>query len=130
MKKSWLSMADGHPDAALADLFPGHSKARVFVSHPWRELLVGVLRRLGTSRDLTWYLGFNNRGGTLDIFGMLFANRCTWAHVLVTAAQAMGVPAASSLTEAELAAMGDEATRKCFATCQRPFDWKVERYNE
>jgi phosphoketolase len=92
-------------DAVLADLLPLHSKARVVVSHTRPELLAGVLRRLDTGRDLTWYLGFNNRGGTLDTFGMLFANRCTWAHVLATAARAMGVDAARWITESELAAV-------------------------
>ena len=90
-------------DAVLTELFPDHSTARVVVSHTRPEPLAGVLRRLDTGRDLTWYLGFINRGGTLDTFGMLFANRCTWAHALATAAQAMGVPATTWLTEPELA---------------------------
>ena len=47
-------------------------------------------------------IGFNNRGGTLDTLGMLFANRCTWAHVLEAAAKALGVDAARWL-----AAFGD-----------------------
>ena len=88
-------------DAVLTELFPDHSTTRIVVSHTRPEPLAGVLRRLDTGRDLTWYLGFINRGGTLDTFGMLFANRCTWAHVLATAAQAMGVPATTWLTEPE-----------------------------
>lgn len=120
MKNSWLSMADGHLDAAFADLFPGHSKARVVGSHTWLELLAGVLWRLDAGRDLTWYLGLNNRCRTLDILGRLFA----------TAAQAMGVPAASWLSDPKQPVIGDEATRRCCAERQRPIDWKIERYSE
>ena len=36
-------------------------------------------------------LGYRNRGGTLDVAGMLFANGCTWAHVLHAAAQLLAV---------------------------------------
>jgi hypothetical protein len=38
-------------------------------------------------------------------FGMLFANRCTWAHPLATSTQALGVDAAGWLGEGELAAV-------------------------
>ena len=33
-------------------------------------------------------LGYISRGGTFDVAGMLFANRCTWAHT-VDAAMAL-----------------------------------------
>lgn len=92
-------------DDALGALFPLHSQARVVLSHTRPELLAGVLRRIDTGRDLTRYLGFNNRGGTLDTFGMLFANRCTWAHVIGAAAQVLGADAAVWLSERELAAL-------------------------
>jgi phosphoketolase len=42
------------------------------------------------------YLGFINRGGTLDTFGMLFANRCTRAHVRLSVAQGLGCEPQSS----------------------------------
>lgn len=112
MRNPRLSMADSHLDAAFADLFPGHSTARVVGSHTWLKLLAGVLWRINAGRDLTWYLGFNNWGGTLDILGRLFA----------TAARAIGVPAASWLSDPELAAVGGEVTRRCCAECQRPID--------
>ena len=92
-------------DEALGALFPAHSRARVVLSHTRPELLAGVLRRIDTGRGLTDYLGFSNRGGTLDTFGMLFANRCTWAHVLATVAQVLGADAAVWLSERELAAV-------------------------
>lgn len=37
--------------------------------------------------------------------GMLFANRCTWAHVAAEAAQGLGVDPASLLSVEELAAV-------------------------
>ncbi|MDO9196857.1 hypothetical protein [Rhodoferax sp.] len=121
MNNSWLSMADEHLNAAFADLFPGQGKARVVVSHSWLKLRAGVLRRLDAGRDLSCFADLNNRGGTLGILGRSFA----------TAAQAMDVPAASWLSDPELADVGgDEVTHSCCAECQRPIDWKVERYNE
>ncbi|MDP1692166.1 MAG: xylulose 5-phosphate 3-epimerase [Burkholderiaceae bacterium] len=92
-------------DAALAELFPAHSPARVVLSHTRPELLAGVLRRIDMGRRTTAYLGFSNRGGTLDTFGMLFANRCTWAHVLTAAAATLGLDAHRWLSETELAAV-------------------------
>ena len=50
-------------------------------------------------------LGFINRGGTLDVAGMLFANRSTWAHVLEACAGLLAVPPASLLGADELAAL-------------------------
>ncbi|MBU0590429.1 MAG: xylulose 5-phosphate 3-epimerase [Gammaproteobacteria bacterium] len=92
-------------DKVINELFPMHSKARVVLSHTRTELLAGVLRRIDTGRKYTWYLGFNNRGGTLDTFGMLFANQCTWAHVLATAANALDVTVSSWLSDAEIEAL-------------------------
>jgi len=93
------------PQEAIDAMFPAYSAARVVVSHTRTELLAGVLRRIDTGPDRTRFLGFSNRGGTLDTFGMLFANRCTWAHVLHAAAQASGNHASEWLTPAELAAV-------------------------
>lgn len=91
------------PQAAIDFLFPDHSTARVVVAHTRPEPLAGVLRRIDTGRDRTFYMGFSNRGGTLDTFGMLFANRCTWAHVLARAALATGIDPELLLSEEELA---------------------------
>ena len=92
------------PDSALGATFPKHARTRVVLSHTRPEPLAGVLRRLDTGRDTTIFLGFNNRGGTLDAFGMLFANRCTWAHVLLAAARGSGLSETAWLTTPELAA--------------------------
>ncbi len=92
-------------DHDLAEIFPQHSDARIVVSHTRPEPITGVLRRIDTGARQTSYLGFINRGGTLDTFGMLFANRCTWGHVLARAAETMGLPPQSWLTAPEWAAV-------------------------
>lgn len=91
-------------DSSIAEMFPRHTKARVIVSHTRTELLAGVLRRIDTGPASTSYLGFINRGGTLDTFGMLFTNRCTWAHILDTVAQTMEYDVALLLDDDEVAA--------------------------
>ena len=55
-------------------------------------------------------MGYTNQGGTLDVDGMLFANRCTWAHAVAAAAIGMGELPETLLNEEEFAAlagMGD-----------------------
>ena len=47
--------------------------------------MAGLLRRIDTGPKSTRFLGYIGRGGTLDVGGMLFANRCTWAHVVAAA---------------------------------------------
>ena len=49
--------------------------------------------------------GYLNRGGTLDPFGMLFANRCTWAHLLGSAASLLRREAGAFLAADEAAAV-------------------------
>jgi hypothetical protein len=50
-------------------------------------------------------LGYVNRGGTLTTPGMLFVNRCTWAHVLAEAARVLDVPREDVLNPPELQAL-------------------------
>nr|WP_146664104.1 xylulose 5-phosphate 3-epimerase [Anaerohalosphaera lusitana] len=71
-------------------LFPAEVSKRVFISHCRPEPVAGVLRPFDTGTDQTRFMGYMNRGGTLDVFGMMFANRCTWAHVLVNVADLLG----------------------------------------
>ncbi|MBP6562820.1 MAG: xylulose 5-phosphate 3-epimerase, partial [Neisseriaceae bacterium] len=94
-------------------LFPKDIKRRVFVSHMRPEVAIGHLQPLVRSVKKTASLGYINRGGTLDVAGMLFANRCTWAHVLSAAAQVSELPFDEWLSEAEAAAVmgtGDPLT--------------------
>lgn len=65
----------------------------------------GVLRRLDRGTKRIQVHGFRNKGGTLDIAGMLFANRCTWAHIVASAAALLNAPVEEFLTTAEIAAV-------------------------
>jgi len=93
------------PDDERAVLFPATPRARVIVTHTRPEPMAGVLRPLDTGPASCSVLGYLSRGGTLDVHGMLFANRCTWAHVLDAAAGLLGIDARSLLEPAELAAV-------------------------
>ena len=86
---------------------------RVLLTHTRPEPFLGMLRRLDTGPATTTALGFINHGGTMDAPGLLFANRCTWAHVLEAAAFVLGLDRARLLDTRELAAIdgvGDPAT--------------------
>jgi phosphoketolase len=63
------------------------AQRRLFFCHTRPEPMLGVLRTLDLGPARTRALGYINRGGTLDAFGMLFANRCTWAHGLAALAE-------------------------------------------
>ena len=93
-----------HSDSAVQALFPV-GRPRVFVTHTRPEPFLGALRRLDTGPTTTAALGFVNRGGTLDVPGLLFANRSTWAHVVDAAAGVLGESRDNLLSEAELAAV-------------------------
>ncbi|MEQ4538453.1 MAG: xylulose 5-phosphate 3-epimerase [Billgrantia sp.] len=88
----------------LSQLVPP-THARVFLAHCRPEPLCGVLRPLDTGSG-SRFLGYRNRGGTLDTFGMLYANRATWGHVL---------EAVSEVAQLELEALLDEPERLALA---------------
>jgi phosphoketolase len=92
-------------DQALRALFPETAAVRVIVSHMRPEPTLGLMRRIDTGARQTRALGYQARGGTLDVAGMLFANRCTWAHVAAEAAQGLGVDPQSLLSAEEWAAV-------------------------
>ena len=86
------------PDAAVAAAFPA-GMPRVLVSHSRPEPMLGALRRIDNGPQSTRALGYINRGGTFDVEGMLFANHCTWAHVVAEAARLLGEDVAGYLPE-------------------------------
>lgn len=94
-------------DRELNALFPVGA-ARVILSHTRPEPMLGLLRRLDGGPSRTRALGFINRGGTLDVFGMLFANRSTWAHAVDAAASVLGLARDSVLAASEIAALDSE----------------------
>jgi phosphoketolase len=58
---------------------------RLFVCHTHAEVMTGVLRRLDTGPASSRFMGYRNRGGTLDVAGMQFANGQSAAHILAAA---------------------------------------------
>jgi hypothetical protein len=82
----------------------------VFVTHTRPEPLLGTLQPLHTGRERTVALGFTSQGGTLTVPGLLFINRCTWAHTLAAVAGVLGLPREALLTSEEAAALDGRAS--------------------
>lgn len=98
-------------DDAFAEAFPA-SIPRILVTHCRPEPLLGALRRLDGGHGKMAALGYINRGGTFDVEGMLFANHCTWAHIVEQAARLAGRPLDAFMSDevvATLAGRGDPA---------------------
>ena len=96
-------------DAAdLASTFPP-DLPRVLVTHTRPEPLLGLLRRIDPGPGRMTGLGYISRGGTLDVFGMLFANRSTWAHILDAVARVTGRSIDALLDPAERLALAGKA---------------------
>jgi phosphoketolase len=93
-----------HGDDQVRPLFPTELP-RVLLTHTRPEPFLGVLRRLDTGPATTVALGFINRGGTMNVPGLLFANRCTWANVVESSAFVLGVDRTRLLDAHELAAI-------------------------
>ena len=72
-----------------SDLYPPDVPARVFLTHTRPGPLRGVLHRID-SGERTAVLGYQNHGGTLDVDGLLFVNRSTWAHAVDAVARVTG----------------------------------------
>ncbi|HSW57320.1 MAG TPA: hypothetical protein VLH15_02855 [Dehalococcoidales bacterium] len=93
------------PAGLQKELYPDAVPARVFVSHTRPEVLIGTLQPLHTGRSKMGGLGYINHGGTLNVPGMLFVNRCSWAHILEETARVLAAPREALLTAPELAAI-------------------------
>lgn len=93
------------PQDVVASLFPATAEKRIFLTHTRTAPFIGTLRPLDTGPASTRVLGYINHGGTLDTKGMLYANGCTWAHVLKTAADLLGMDVADLLNDEERAAL-------------------------
>lgn len=93
-----------HSPERIAQLIP-YVRHRVFSCHTHAEVMTGVLRPLDTGARDSRFLGYRNRGGTLDVFGMLYANQQTWAHLVRNAAQLLSVDEGLYLSAAQLAAV-------------------------
>lgn len=97
----------GHtaPSRLRENLYPDSVQTRVFVTHTRPEVFIGTLQPLNTGNDRTGALGYINHGGTLNVPGMLFVNRCTWAHILEETARVLSTSRGALLTAPELAAL-------------------------
>lgn len=89
------------PDAQET-LYPDLVLGRIFVTHTRPEMMLGVLQPLNTGRGRTVALGFVNKGGTLNVPGMLFVNRCTWTHILDEVATVLRMRREEILTAEEI----------------------------
>lgn len=94
----------------LAELYPDSVPYRIFVTHTRPEIILGILQPLHTGFGQTCGLGFINHGGTLNVPGMLFVNRCTWGHILLEVARILGILQEELLTPDELCALGGKAS--------------------
>lgn len=97
------------PAAVRETLFPANVSLRVFVTHTRPEVILGVVGPLHTGAR-TCGLGFINEGGTLNTPGMLFVNRCSWAHCLADVARLLEVPCMQVLSTREEQALSRQAS--------------------
>jgi phosphoketolase len=67
------------PQELRGQIYPDSVPARIFVTHTRPASLLGVLQTLNTGWNQTAALGYINQGGTLDVNGLMYINRCTWA---------------------------------------------------
>jgi phosphoketolase len=79
-----------HSADVMADIIP-YVQKRIVVCHTHCEVMTGVLRPLDTGASDTRFLGYRNRGGKPDVFGVLYENKQTWEHIVEHAAQLLGV---------------------------------------
>ncbi len=86
-------------------LYPHSTPKRVFVTHTRPEVILGTLQPLDTGHQHTVALGFVNEGGTLNRYGMLFINRCTWGHILAEMSRILDMKPEDLLKKEELEAL-------------------------
>lgn len=88
--------------------FPVHLQ-KVVVSHTRPEPMQGLLHAIDPGAGKLKAMGYISRGGTLDVDGMLFANRCSWAHVVAAAGNVAGWDIADLLDPPEHLAVSGKA---------------------
>ena len=109
-----IETASTAPDHMVRGLFPA-GLPRILLTHTRPEPMTGLLRRIDEGPGRLRALGYLSRGGTLDVPGMLFANRCTWAHAVDAAMTIAGLRQTGLLTEDERRAIegtGDPSVLK------------------
>jgi len=97
------------PSDLQKELYPDSVAARIFVTHTRPEAMLGVLQPHNTG-SRTVALGYIAHGGTLTTPGLLFVNRCTWAHILAETARLLDMPRGKLLSIEEQAALDGQAS--------------------
>ena len=92
-------------DELIKELFPSRYRMRVLLTHMRPEVARGHLWPILPEVRSNYVLGYRNRGGTLDEFGMQFVNRACWANVLAACARLQDLPRTALLTIEEAAAV-------------------------
>ncbi|MBI43121.1 xylulose 5-phosphate 3-epimerase [Marinobacter lutaoensis] len=87
-------------------LFPHRMQRRVAVTHLRPEVFRGHLHPLFPDPAHSRVLGYGNRGGTLNEAGLLFANGCSWGHILLACAAALETAPEVWLSAPEREAVG------------------------
>lgn len=106
--------AEVHADDELVTrLFPDSMDMRVMLTHMRPEVARGHLWPILPDARRSSVLGYRNRGGTLDVDGMQFANRACWANVLAACARLRSVPRTALLTREEAAAVAGKGSPDC-----------------
>ncbi len=113
-RDDWERQSLAEPER-VAELFPDRFHKRVLLTHMRPEVARGHLWPILPDINATAVLGYRNRGGTLDVAGMQFANRSTWANVLAACARLLGLPRTALLTPAEAAAVAGKGILRCCA---------------
>jgi phosphoketolase len=88
----------------VENILPAKVKNVVLMTHNRPELLAGMLSPLWQARNYST-LGFINEGGTLNVPGMLFVNKCSWAHAVVEGAELLAKPLSKLFSEKEIKAL-------------------------
>ena len=92
-------------DELVEQIFPSRFRMRVLLTHMRPEVIRGHLWTILPDANSTYVLGYRNRGGTLDEFGMQFVNRACWGNVLAACARLQDLPRTALLTMEEAAAV-------------------------
>ncbi len=89
----------------IKKLYPESVRARIFVTHIRPEVALGLLKPLCIDGKRTCALGYIGQGGTLTPPGLLYVNKCTWAHILDLCSAILPVRRSSLLSAQQQAAL-------------------------
>jgi phosphoketolase len=97
------------PPEVRERVLPPATEHVVAAVHTRPELLVGMLQPFIGKRNFA-AMGFINQGGTLDMNGLLFINKSSWAHILAQTAEFLQIDPAMLLSSEERDALAGKRT--------------------